>query len=280
MWLFFAAIAGVFYTASGLISRHVIKNQKDSWAFSFYFSLVGAVVSLPFAINHFKIPHAPIPWLIALLVGLLIVGNNFLNFASSKYLPASISGAITKFRLVWVFVLGIIFIHEMFFWNRLIGTIITVLAGIVVIHSFKKVESVRGVLFAFSSTIFYAIVIVLYKFLFASFSPESLTFFATFLIPVILNALLMPHAWQRVTAILKTHGTAVFLSCACGAGANLAMNQGLALGNSSQVLVIIEAFLVFTLVGEHIILKEREGVLVKVIAVILATAGAILIRMR
>jgi hypothetical protein len=50
------------------------------------------------------------------------------------------------------------------------------------------------------------------------------------------------------------------LLAACGLGglANLAMNQGLATGEASSVLAVIEAFLVLTLVGERVVLKEKE----------------------
>ena len=89
----------------------------------------------------------------------------------------------------------------------------------------------------------------------------------------------MPHVFQRITKIVKEDGKLVFLACGLGALANLALNQGLSLNAASSVLVIIESFLVVTLVGEHIFLKEKEQVWVKVIAVLLATAGAILIRL-
>jgi hypothetical protein len=48
MWLFFAVLAGFLVTGESLITRHVLRGEKDALAFSFYFSLVGAVVSFPF----------------------------------------------------------------------------------------------------------------------------------------------------------------------------------------------------------------------------------------
>lgn len=279
MWLVFALVAGALYTGQGLISRHVLRGQKDAWAFSFYFSLVGALVSLPFMLSAPKIPTTWQPWALVLLVGLLIVGQNLLNFKASNYIEASLGGAISKFRLVWVFVLGLIFLRTGFSWLQFIGTLLAVGAGVVIIHRFKRPKSFTGVALAFSATIFYAVVIILYKFLFSSFNSVSLTFFVTFLPPVILNLIIMPHALQRITKIVKEDGKLVFLSCGLGALANLALNQGLSLNAASSVLVIIESFLVVTLVGEHIFLKEKEQVWVKVVAVILATAGAILIRL-
>lgn len=279
MWLVFALLAGGLYTAQGLLTRHVLRGQKDAWAFSFYFSLIGAIVSLPFMLTSPKIPTTPFPWILAIIVGLLIVGQNLLNFKSSNYIEASLSGAITKFRLVWVFILSVIILHSAFSWQKLLGTLLAVSAGLVIIHQFKRPKSFTGVAFAFSATIFYAVVIILYKYLFASFNSVSLTFFVTFLPPVLINLILMPHALERIKKIFKENGLLVSLACGLGALANLALNQGLSLNEASSVLVIIEAFLVVTLVGEHVFLKEKEQLWVKIIAVILATVGAVLIRL-
>lgn len=279
MWLVFALLAGGLYTAQGLLSRHLLRGQKDAWAFSFYFSLIGALVSFPFMLTNIKVPQTVGPWILVGIVGLLIVGQNLLSFKSANFIEASLSGAITKFRLVWVFILSVIILHTAFSWQKLAGTLLAVAAGLVIIHRFKRPKSFTGVALAFSATIFYAIVIILYKYLFASFSPVSLTFFVTFLPPIILNLILMPHALQRIVKIFKENGLLVSLACGLGALANLALNQGLSLNEANSVLVIIEAFLVVTLVGEHIFLKEKEQLWVKVVAVILATAGAILIRL-
>ncbi len=279
MWLIFALLAGALYTGQGLLARHVLRGQKDAWAFSFYFSLVGAIVSLPFMLAAPKVPLSWQPWALALVVGLLVVGQNLLSFKSANYIEASLSGAITKFRLVWVFVLSVLILHSGFSWQKLAGTLLAVGAGLVIIHRFKRPKSFTGVALAFTATIFYAVVIILYKYLFASFNSVSLTFFVTFLPPVILNLIIMPHALERIKKILREDGKVVALACVLGALANLALNQGLSLSEASSVLVVNEAFLVVTLAGEHFFLKEKDLLWVKVVAVALATCGAILIRL-
>jgi uncharacterized membrane protein len=136
----------------------------------------------------------------------------------------------------------------------------------------------KGVGYALCSTIFYAIVIGFYKILFTSFNSQSLTFFI-FLIPAVMNLIIMPDSIKRILMLMKEQGRFVVMACVFGGFANLAMNQSLAIGEASKVLVIIESFLIVTLVGEHVILKERNQLVIKIIAVILATSGAILIRL-
>lgn len=279
MWLLFALLAGALYTTSGLITRNILKkDNNDAWAFSFYFSAVGALVSLPFMLSNLKISTQVEPWLIMIGVGILIVAQNLLSFASSKYISPSVGGSITKFRLVWVMILGIIILQESSNFFKIAGTLLTVTSGIIIMKKFLKPKDLKGIAFAFGATIFYAIVIILYKFLFSSFNSQSLTFFI-FFIPMIINLIIMPNSIKRIYALAKNNLKMVFIGCTLGGLANLAMNKGLSLGEASKVLVTIESFLVITLIGEHFFLKERENLSVKIVAVILATAGAILIRL-
>jgi len=278
MWLIFALLSGFFYTVQGLITRHVLKGNKDAWAFSFYFSAIGALISSPFFLTNIKIAYTYPYWLMMVLVGLLIVAQNLLSFKSANYLPASISGAMTKFRLVWVFILGVIILREAFTWQKLVGTLFAVLAGIIILNKVNKLGSIKGLSLVFSSTIFYAIVIILYKYLFQTFNSQSLTFFI-FLFPAIINLSIMPNSIKRIVNLGKISGLPVFIACALGGFANLTMNYSLSIGEASRVLVIIESFLVITLVGEHLVLKEKKHLLIKLLAVILAVIGAILIRL-
>lgn len=279
MWFIFSIVSGSFYTIQSLISRHVLKgNKKDAWAFSFYFSFVGSLISLPFLITSFKVAHTWSHWVVMLVVGLLIVLQNLLNFKSSNYLPASVSGAMTKFRLVWVFILSVIILKEAFTWQKTLGTLLAVFAGILIVNKVKKIGSIEGIILIFSSTVFYAIVIILYKYLFQAFNSQSLTFFI-FFFPTLINLFIMPSSIKRIVSLAKTDGRAVCAACAIGGFANLAMNYALSIGEASKVLVIIESFLVVTLVGEHVILKEKDHLMIKLAAVILAMLGAIFIRL-
>jgi drug/metabolite transporter (DMT)-like permease len=278
MWFVFACISGLFYTISGLISRRMLKGNKDSWAYSFYFSFIGALISIPFMISSLKVAHSFSLWILLILAGVLIVIQNLLIFKSTNFLEPSVQGIITKFRLVWVFIFGLIFLGEHFSVMKLVGTVLTILAGLLLVKKFKKVQSTQGIVLAFISTIFYAVIIVFYKYLFTEFNSSSLTFFI-FFIPAVINVFIMPNSLKRITKMMQESKLSVILACALGAFANLTMNYALTLGEASKVLVIIEAFLIITLVGEHIFLKEKDHLITKIIAAIIVVAGAILIRL-
>lgn len=278
MWLFFALLSGALFAVHGLMARYLLKGDKDAWAFSFFFSLVGGVVSLPFMLADPQLPQTVGPWLLAALVGLVIVAHNLLFFKGSNTVEASLSGAITKVRLVWIFLFSILFLGASFSWQVLLGTVLTIAASLVIMHRFKRPESLRGILFVLAASVLNAAVIILLKELTTSFNAVSLTFFAAFLPAILLNFILMPRAVQRIRRAYTIDGRKIVIACAVGALANLAMNQALVLGDASGVVVITEAFLVVVLVGEHIVLKEKDQLWAKAAAVLLATAGAVLIQ--
>ncbi len=276
MWLLYVILSGVFYTAQGLLTRHILKGEKDSWAFSFYFSFIGAVVSFPFMLVSPHLPSSISGWILGICISLLIVAHNFFNFRASNTLEASIVGAVTKFRLIWVFILGIIFLHEAFTFAKTLGILFTILAGWLIVKKFKSIHQSKGILYTFISTIIYAVIIVLYKYLFTFFNVTSATFFIVFLFPAIINIIIMPRFKERVIKIMRHDGKFVLLATGLGGFANLAINQSLSLGEVSRVTVINEAFLISVLIFEHLLLKERSNMKTKLIAVILAVVGAIL----
>ncbi|HEV2403609.1 MAG TPA: EamA family transporter [Candidatus Saccharimonadales bacterium] len=277
MWLFYSVLAGAFYTAESLLQRFHLRRKRDVWTFALFYTLIGTVVTFPFMLASPKMPTHFETWLLSAVVGLLIVGNNMLFFKATGLIEMSVINSLLKLRLAWVFIFGVLFLHAHFSWQELLGTILAMCAGWVILHSFKKPESIKGISFILTMTIVNASIIVLLKYLLSSYNAVSLTFFATFLPAAIFTIVLMPKAVTRFRHILKDDWRIIFLACVFGALTNLALNAALSLHDAAGVLAINEAFLVLVLVGEHVYLKEREHTWIRVVSVTLAIAGAILI---
>lgn len=278
MWLTFAFISGFFYTVLGLLTRYILKGNRDAWAFSFYFSFVGALTAIPFLLHDLKLSSNLTSWGLIILVGILIVLQNYLSFKSANYIEASVQGSIVKFRLFWVLLISVLFFGESFSFLKILGTVFTVMAGIIIYFKSEKIDSKIGLMLAFSSTIVYAVIIGLYKLLFAEFNSVTLTFLI-FAIPATINLIIMPNSINRIKHMAKVQGKIVFVATFFGGLANLAMNHALSIGEASRVLVIIESFLIILLIGEYFFLKEKSSFIKKLFAVALATLGAVLIRL-
>lgn len=279
MWFIFSALAGLLYTAEGLLQRHFLRQQKDAWAFSFFYSLVGAIVSFPFMLASPVVPYSVVPWLGALFVGLLIVGNNLLLFKAANHMEASLIGTLFKLKLVWLFGLSILLLGSPFEWTKLAGVVLTVVAGLIIMHRFRRSGSSTGIYLVLGATILNALLIVVIKYLLEYFNPASLTFFVSFLPALLLNFVLMPRASSRIKSMFTSDWKVVFGICAVGAVANFVLNLALSLNDPTSVMVISEVFLVLILAGEHIWLKEKEQLWIKLGSIVLAVAGAILIQL-
>ena len=213
-----------------------------------------------------------------LLVGILIVTHNLLSFKSTNNLEPSLQGSISKFRLLWVLIIGVIFLNESLDWLKVIGTLLTILAGIATVYKLKKIKVKKSIGYAFLATIVYGVVIGLYKILFKDFNSVTLTFLI-FFIPAILNLIIMPNSLRRILSLAKHQGKLVFTATLFGGLGNLALNHALSISEVSRSLVINEVFLIIVLAGEHFFLKEKKDLTKKLLAVILATLGAIFIRL-
>lgn len=277
MWLIFAALAGLLSTSEALLQRHFLRQQKDAWAFSFFYSLVGTLVSFPFMLAMPVVPHSLGPWLGAILVGLLIVGNNLLLFKAANHIEASVIGTLFKLKFVWIFALSILLLGTTFEWTKLGGVVLTITAGLVIMHRFRKLTLNSGVSLILMATILNALVIVASKYLLTYFNAPSFTFFAFFLPALIFNFILMPRATTRIKTMFAADRKIVLVICAIGSLSNLILNQALALHDPTSVIIISELFLILILTGEHMVLKEKEQLWIKLGGIVLAIAGAILI---
>lgn len=278
MPLIYALLSGTFYTISALIQRYLLKDKtSDSWAYSFWFSTIGVIVTFPFLLLDIQLEFDPIIWLVMLGVGMLVMIHNYLNIGSLEYISPALQGALNKTRLFWIFLLGIIFLSDEFHYTKLIGVMLTLLSGFIISKSFKAKLEKRGILMALLATVFYSIVITSYSILDNAFNAAGITFFI-FLIPVFLNLIFMPNSINRVKLILKENTKELIIANVFGALGFLTLNQALISGDNTEVIVITESFLIITLGLEHIILKDQKKLPNKIIAVILALAGAVIIK--
>ena len=173
--------------------------------------------------------------------------------------------------------MGIVFLNEALSIDKVAGAVLTITAGLLILGKFKSKENFKGLLYAFVPTFVYAAIITLYSVLFNKFNTASLTFFI-FLVPAIANWIIMPGSNNRILTFLKRHPVFVIISgCFAGFG-NLAMNEAFKVGEQGRVIILLEVFAVVLVASEYFILKEKEKPVIKIIALILAIIGGVLVK--
>lgn len=278
MWFLFAILSGFFFASLNLIERHLLESdESDPLAFSFFFSFLSMLLLIPFVLFDPQFSSEFLPWLLVIIVSALLSANNFLNFTGIKYASASIVGTIGKFKIVWVFVLGLLLAQEVWSPYKGLGIFLTVLAGVVLVAKLNMGASLKGIIFAFVSTFFGAMALVIYTPLLKEFNVTTLTFLI-FAFPAGINFIAMKGRIFRVQRQYNAYSWRLLIVSVFGVLGNIFIVAAINLGEASRVLVVVEFLFILVLLGEHYVLKDKTQVLRKGIAATFATIGAILMR--
>jgi drug/metabolite transporter (DMT)-like permease len=276
MWFIYALITGIFFAINGLIIRYYAKKNKDSLITSFYFSFFSAVLLLPFFIYEFKVPLNLVFWGGILLIGVVLVVGNMFSFRAAQLLGASTQNTIGKIRLLFMVLAGVVLFNEVLTLKMVIGMILILAASILVIDYRNWHASKKGVLFIIIATMTSPIYAIVLK----SIIGDSGVFTVTFLVclfPAIINAAVIPNFIDRIKLKLSDFKVLILIAVV-GVIANLSLIKALSYNSLAGIYFIIDASLVVILFGEHFVLKEKERLAWKTIAVVLAIAGAVLIQ--
>ncbi len=279
MWFIFALISGVFFAINSLMMRRYAKEHEDMWIFSFSFSLFCSIILLPFFIYEFKLTNTAVFWGGVVLIGTVVVINNLMGFTASKLLGPSTQNIIGKFKLIWLVITGLILFSEVLTLTKIIGIILIISASLLVIDYKSWKVSRKGIILVFVGTLTSTLYAIIIKKLIVLSGPLTLTFLV-FFIPMLLNAIVIPNFIKRVKKEYSkvSNIKALFFIGLAGSVANLALIKALSYSELSGVYLIMEASLIVIIFGEHFVLKEKERVLLKALAVCLAIVGALLVR--
>jgi drug/metabolite transporter (DMT)-like permease len=275
MWILYALIGSIASAISSLFAKRAVLDIKDSWMRSFYFSLFGTIIVLPFFIWEFSLPSTWSEIILLILCGGVVVLANYTIFKAYNYLPASTISVIAKLKLVWIMIAGIIIFGQAFSAKNIIGLII-ILSASILISEFKNWKMNRiGIIAVVIATLASTGYALLISNLTKTIEPFSLLFYVC-AIPMILNAILIPKLVEKTKQTFK-HTKFIILNGIFAMVLN--MTYILALKEEfARFFFLMEAGLILILFGEYFYLKDKSNLYMKTIAVLLAIAGAILLR--
>ncbi len=276
-WFIYALLSALFYTIAGILTRKLLKGNKDAWAYSFWFSFIGAIIVSPFLLSEKNFTNNPTAWTMIILMISFVVLHNYLKNKAVNFISPSIQGAVGRLRMVWIFFLDVLVLGESFSAIKLIGLFFAVSAGLLLYQNLKNTKSARGIYLELAATIIYAFIITSYSYFFKHFSVMQLTFLVL-AFGAIINVIMMPDWKNRSKKIFTKDYKLIISSSVFAAFGYLFLNNALNTGEQSTIIVTTESFLVITFFAEYLYLKEKDLALKKIIAVILAIIGAILVQ--
>jgi len=261
-----------------ILHRHILKNE-ESLSYTVVWHVLVALFLLPLFLLDFRLPSEPGAWLWVALSGITWAGGMYLMFKSYNTLEVSVKMPIWKSRMLFAFLFAVLLLGESAGIAKILGTLL-IFAGIVVVTyepkaGFSKLRS-EGVVLVLLAGVLSALALIIDKigvayFPAAMFGSMSAATTALLLLPFVLGKK------QEFSSLFRHRPYATLGAGFFGALAYFLMLSALKVIDASIAIPIFELGTLIAVGGGIIVLHEREGLVKKLIAALLAVAGAILV---
>ncbi len=254
-------------------------DKSNPYSYAIVFQFLIAILNLPIAIWYgFQLPSLTGNLLFFILAAALWGGAIVFLFTALKFIEASEVTILSSARVLITILASIIFLQETFNVQKILGTIIILLAILLVANIKNGIKFNKGILYIFATTLFSGLAIVVDSFNVQHYDVISYVTIANFLIVIIL-LLFYPKAiqqWRHFTKpnFLKKMLPLVIFSLIQGLAYLFALSYG---GNTAQVGTIRQASVIVTVILAVIFLGEKDNLFRKLIAAVLVTFGVILL---
>ncbi len=125
------ALSSAVFAGAAVTSIRVARRTENSWAIFSSFTLLGFLVTLPFALRNWTSPDAT-GWLLLSAVGIFSIGGQLLMTHAFRWVQTLIGGVISQVAVVVSMSLGIIVLGERLTLQSALGSVLT-LTGVIAV---------------------------------------------------------------------------------------------------------------------------------------------------
>ncbi|NYZ80107.1 DMT family transporter [Candidatus Micrarchaeota archaeon] len=278
LWFFLSLLSALSKSGERFAHRNVMM-KGDSFAYSFVYSMIGALLFLPLALYDFHVPVSFEAWLLVIFGTVMFTLLTIISFESYKHSELSVREPITSIRLIIVFLMAVVFLSEKITTGKIIGTLIITAAIAAMTFENGRLPGLRdkGVLLTIISSIMLGIVSVVEKMSLNYFTPIEFGFLM-FLLPGLATVLFLKGKKSDVKALASKNNLKFVLLagvlCSIGYGARL---WAYSITDLSLAYPVVSLSTILTPVLGVWLLHERKNIRKKAIGVALAFAGTIVI---
>lgn len=254
------------------------KSNPRSYAIVFHL-LIG-IFSFMFAVIHgFHLPQFNNNLIFFFIAAILWGGGTIFLFNALRSIEISEVTILGSFKTIIIIIASLIFLHESFNAQKIIGTTFILTAILLVSQMKNGMRFNKGIFFVLLMALFYGSATVVDAAIVNHYDPISYLAFSNILVSFILFVL-YPKALTQIKTLLQPTFLQKmiplgFLSATQAIAFYLALAIG---GHVAQMGTINQTQIILTIVLASIFLKERDHILRKLIAGILTTIGIILLR--
>lgn len=274
-WLLIAIGAGLISNVSNFLARHIVKNDKDILAFSFFLEAFKIVFFVILALFDFRFNLTPITTVLLIVMIISEPISIFLYMKMHEHNELSISSLISRTRMIWATIFGIIFLGEVLKPINYLGLIILFL-GLSSVVAPKKFFIDKGIKYTTIFSLEVAIYSVLLKMALVDISLPVLILFNA--VPAMFVFLFLN---KKKKGSLINYAKSKFKEKVAFSVTNLIAFYGwivaIQYGPVGIVTGIYQGMVIFGVLAGIIFLKERENIARKIIGSIITVVGIFLL---
>ncbi|AET70409.1 putative membrane protein [Desulfosporosinus orientis DSM 765] len=282
-WFQLVLIYIVTNSTSKIIQKYSLRDpEMDPMAFSAFLLFGIGVLSAPFlCFEKLIITDSLKIWLIVIFSSALYTAAMALYYYSLKATEVSQVETIATTRSIWFMVLGVFILGESFKFSSLLGVAL-IFGGLVIIYWHKG--SLKGFGKPHIFTIIYAFIISsAYALDNIALNSFSVVFYQilVYALPGVFTIIFIPKTLGKLKYFLKPRKNTlfIFLSAIFQMISTLALYAAYKYGGELSVVgPLAQTSTVFTILIGIIFLKERWNLKRKIVGIILALAGLILLK--
>lgn len=279
-WLYLTLSAAAIFTFWNLAIRVLSLKSKNERAFAFAYNLWGALFGALFFLllpksSTQEVNLTAIGVVLLLIAVLFYGGFERLQFIARKAIDASTLAILFRLTPAVTFIVSILFLHEGITVQKLIGMLLVLSASILVVRKSAKIQLNRPFFYAIVCTIFLGLAYVFDKSA-TRFFPAELYTLLIWILPVIV--IYFPYIpFKDIKTEFRVGSWKMTLLAFLNVLGYYIQLQALRLADASQVIPIVSTNAVFVVLGGIFILKETQNIGRKIVAVLLAFIGVILL---
>lgn len=276
-WFGFASCSILFFTALGVLQRVIAISSNNQRAMSVLFNFIAAGMALILffitgSYKTFSFPSGYQPWLVLLVASFGYGMFERGRFVASKLLDASLLTTIANINVLVAFTGSLFLYNEKLTSNKIIGALLVISSLMLVsLGKSKKKFPLKSIL----------IVLGIYSMLGIGwmFDKSGAYFFNVgtynifiWIVPIIF--IYFPHIeFKFIKQELKIASWKVFLLAGLNVVGYFFQLKALSLAEATKVIPVLQTATILTVIAGIILLKERENVVRKIIAGLIAVAG-------
>lgn len=280
-WLYLSLGSALSFTSLTLLSRVVSVKSKNPRALSVVFNLIAILMAIIIffttgANKNFSLPTKFEPYLYLFIACLFYGLYERIRFYVAKILDASLVSIINNVSLVVAFVVAAFLYSEIMTINK-IGGFLLILTALFLV-SFNKISKInlRGIFIAILANVFLGIGWALDKKGVIFFNPETYNVLVWFL-PIFI--LYFPYVkFSDIKKEIKISSWKIALLSFLNVFGYFIQLKAQDLADATKVISVVQTSTLLTVIFGIFILKEREHIVKKILAGVIAVIGVFLLR--